>query len=511
MATLSLNLAAIQAARDGLAKQRLAQRDAAVRLKAAQAALDAALRSGADPARLEQQQAAFARLQQRRPRGARRHRGAAGRDHQALRAAARPPRPGRHGAGARRRASGDAAAGRGADALRRQGDAADDPHLSRCDPHLRPRAGPVGRRDRSRPALLDAALRGAGRRRFAVDADRAHLSAAARRLDRAQHDADQRRPDRRRAERRAARAGLRRRGDPARRPERADHLRDRAAGPLRRDRRGRRPRGLPQVGHAGRRPAGDVAGVRSAARRRPRQPRSVRQGPRLDGRLQGRARRRHGDQHRAGRPEERREDERPHRSPDRPRRRLDADARVGGRAGRRAARQPPERRRPQVRRPGHADQQHRRRARRLRRQRRRRRRRPASRDRRRARRERRRRAGERGRAPAALPRPAGDALRRRPHPRLRSQRRRDLGPHAERALERDARLHAALLLEPDRERAKPDRRRRDRPAARLGRALRAPGRAALGAARRQAAVRHPADHGARPRRRRSTRRSSASW
>src|SRR5450755_1739224 len=63
MATLSLNLAAIQAARDGLATQRLAQRDAAVRLKGAQAALDAALRSGANGDAVERRQAEVAALQ----------------------------------------------------------------------------------------------------------------------------------------------------------------------------------------------------------------------------------------------------------------------------------------------------------------------------------------------------------------------------------------------------------------------------------------------------------------
>ncbi len=63
MAKLTLNLAPMQAARDGLAKQRLAQRDTAVRLKAAQAALDAALRSGASGDAVERQRAAVTALQ----------------------------------------------------------------------------------------------------------------------------------------------------------------------------------------------------------------------------------------------------------------------------------------------------------------------------------------------------------------------------------------------------------------------------------------------------------------
>jgi hypothetical protein len=63
MAKLTVNLAPMQAARDGLAKQRLAQRDAAVRLKAAQAALAAALRSGASGDAIQRQQAAVAALQ----------------------------------------------------------------------------------------------------------------------------------------------------------------------------------------------------------------------------------------------------------------------------------------------------------------------------------------------------------------------------------------------------------------------------------------------------------------
>jgi len=64
MAQLSLNLSAIQKARAELAQQRAAQRAGAVQLRDAQAALDAATRAGADPAELEQQRAAVARLQQ---------------------------------------------------------------------------------------------------------------------------------------------------------------------------------------------------------------------------------------------------------------------------------------------------------------------------------------------------------------------------------------------------------------------------------------------------------------
>src|SRR5450432_3524702 len=66
MAQLSLNLGAIQKARAALVQQRDMQRDAAVQLKDAQAALDAATRAGTDPARLEQQQANIAGLQQQR-------------------------------------------------------------------------------------------------------------------------------------------------------------------------------------------------------------------------------------------------------------------------------------------------------------------------------------------------------------------------------------------------------------------------------------------------------------
>ena len=62
MAKLSLNLAAIETARAELAKQRLAQREAAVRLKAAEAALAAARRS-ADSAGIERRQAEVAALQ----------------------------------------------------------------------------------------------------------------------------------------------------------------------------------------------------------------------------------------------------------------------------------------------------------------------------------------------------------------------------------------------------------------------------------------------------------------
>ena len=64
MAQLQLNLSAIQKARAALAQQRDAQRDAAVQLKDAQAALDAATRAGADPAQLAQQRANIAGLQQ---------------------------------------------------------------------------------------------------------------------------------------------------------------------------------------------------------------------------------------------------------------------------------------------------------------------------------------------------------------------------------------------------------------------------------------------------------------
>ena len=74
-----------------------------------------------------------------------------------------------------------------------------------------------------------------------------------------------------------------------------------------------------------------------------------------------------------------------------------------------------------------------------------------------------------------------------------------LGPHGQRAVERDHRLHAAILLEPARQLADADRGLRDRPVARLRRALPAAGRTAVSAARRQHAVRHPADHRTRVR------------
>ena len=69
MAQLSLNLSAIQKARADLAKQRDAQRAAAVEIKDAQAALDAATRAGTDPASLAQQQSNLASLQRQRRAG----------------------------------------------------------------------------------------------------------------------------------------------------------------------------------------------------------------------------------------------------------------------------------------------------------------------------------------------------------------------------------------------------------------------------------------------------------
>ena len=93
------------------------------------------------------------------------------------------------------------------------------------------RAGPDAERGRRGQALLDAALRRPGRRRFALAArSRACYGPIARRLRRAHADADQRRPDRRRG-----RAGVRRRGDAAGRAGASQQVvRAGAAGSLRR-------------------------------------------------------------------------------------------------------------------------------------------------------------------------------------------------------------------------------------------------------------------------------------
>ena len=88
-------------------------------------------------------------------------------------------------------------------------------------------------------------------------------------------------------------------------------------------------------------------------------------------------------------------------------------------------------------------------------------------------------------------------IRRRPGARRRLAGRRQLRSHDQRLVECDDRLHAALLLEPDRQLADADRRRGDRTVARLRRALSAAGRPIIGLTRRQHAVRHPSGDGAR--------------
>ncbi len=100
-----------------------------------------------------------------------------------------------------------------------------------------------------------------------------------------------------------ARAGVRRRGDPARGHAGSAGLRAGAAGSLRRNRHAQRGRDLPKVGRRGRRPARPLAAVRPAAGREPGHIRSVRRRSGVAGRLRRRRSGRHGDHDHPGRPE----------------------------------------------------------------------------------------------------------------------------------------------------------------------------------------------------------------